>query len=265
MNREKRQLTGFTLIELLVVISIIAVLMAVMMPALGKAREQARALICVSRLKDMGNAVSLYAADNDGRMVRSSSGADYGYQRWWDALGYYYDRTKTGTGVAGSRYDYELFRCPTEDKKNSAASGMFSSNVHFMCPMDTKGTQDTSDDTKSFPRFWWSRISTFKSPSTLPAFHDHNSTSVYPSQGEYGLPHESLYKYGWYNGNTRVQKTAITGPAANHGKNINYLFVDGHAQKMGLWPYEDTLSNPQPAEYYFTFFHPQRNLGIKPF
>ena len=263
MRRKRRKLTGFTLIELLVVISIIAVLMAVMMPALGKAREQAKALICVSRLKDMGNAVALYIAENDGRMVNNSAGADYGDGRWWDLLGHYYDRKTTGSGSADSRYDYNLFRCPTEDKKDAGAGGMFSMNTHFACPMDTKGTQDRSDDTRGFAkRFWWSRVDTFKSLSTLPSFYDHNSTTEFPTGNEYGLPHESLYEYGWYEGNTRVRKTTTWGPAANHGKNINYLFVDGHAQKMGLWPYEDTISDPQSADYYWTYFHPQRNLSI---
>ena len=55
---------GFTLIELLVVISIIAVLMAVMMPALGKAREQAKLVVCKSNVKQQGVAVCLYMQDN---------------------------------------------------------------------------------------------------------------------------------------------------------------------------------------------------------
>jgi prepilin-type processing-associated H-X9-DG protein len=96
----------------------------------------------------------------------------------------------------------------------------------------------------------------------LPAFFDHNSTSEFASQGDYGDPHESLYEYGWCDGDTRSQRTTSWGPAANHGKNINYLFVDGHAQKMGLWPYEETLSDSYPAGYYWKYFHPQRNLSI---
>lgn len=55
---------AFTLIELLVVISIIAVLMAVMMPALQRARDQARQLVCKSNVRQFGNALGLYTADN---------------------------------------------------------------------------------------------------------------------------------------------------------------------------------------------------------
>ena len=57
---------GFTLIELLVVIAIIAVLMAVLMPALRRAREQARTILCLSRLKQWALIIDVYAADNDG-------------------------------------------------------------------------------------------------------------------------------------------------------------------------------------------------------
>lgn len=57
---------GFTLIELLVVISIIAVLMAIMMPALGSARERGKRVICGNQLRSMASAINMYANENDG-------------------------------------------------------------------------------------------------------------------------------------------------------------------------------------------------------
>jgi prepilin-type N-terminal cleavage/methylation domain-containing protein len=63
---------GFTLIELLVVIGVIAVLMAVLLPALGRARKQARAVACQGNLRQWGVALNLYAQDNEGRLPKDS-------------------------------------------------------------------------------------------------------------------------------------------------------------------------------------------------
>ena len=60
---------GFTLIELLVVIAVIAVLMGILMPALNRAREQGKRAACLSHLKQMQLAWTLYADENDGRIV----------------------------------------------------------------------------------------------------------------------------------------------------------------------------------------------------
>ena len=240
---------AFTLVELLVVISIIALLMSILMPSLQKAREQAKGLICATQLKDIGLMLEVYALENNDCMVPNGY---YGGGRWWDKLIECYGRK--------DKYTYEMFMCPNEKRKvDNGAARLYSYNIFFMCPFNP-GT-----GVKSFPQFWWTKRFSIKTPSTLPLFWDKNTDHEFPSTNRYGDPHESLYKYGWNNRNFMSRRVSTDfGPAANHGRNINYLFADGHAGKMGLWPYADTLSDIQDSDYYLKFFHPKRNLSKMP-
>jgi prepilin-type processing-associated H-X9-DG protein/prepilin-type N-terminal cleavage/methylation domain-containing protein len=67
-SHTSRKIAGFTLVELLVVIGIIALLISVLLPALAKARESARRVQCLSNLKQLSNAVIMFANDHHSYM-----------------------------------------------------------------------------------------------------------------------------------------------------------------------------------------------------
>ena len=71
----RRHTRAFTLVELLVVIGIVAVLIAILLPVLGKARAQANRVACLSNIKQLGAAILMYCNDNDGYFPTCA---------WWD-------------------------------------------------------------------------------------------------------------------------------------------------------------------------------------
>jgi prepilin-type N-terminal cleavage/methylation domain-containing protein/prepilin-type processing-associated H-X9-DG protein len=87
MRFNSKRRSGFTLVELLVVIGIIAVLVSILLPALNRAREAARAVVCASNLKQLGMALAMYVNDNKDCTPRfrydSQTGNQPGFQWEW--------------------------------------------------------------------------------------------------------------------------------------------------------------------------------------
>jgi prepilin-type N-terminal cleavage/methylation domain-containing protein len=82
LARERREGRAFTLVELLVVIGVIAILLAILLPALTKAQDSARQVQCQSNLRQIGAALVLYSYDNRDRYPDPIAlGGSWGYRR----------------------------------------------------------------------------------------------------------------------------------------------------------------------------------------
>jgi prepilin-type N-terminal cleavage/methylation domain-containing protein len=97
---------GFTLIELLVVIAIIALLAALLFPVFARVKEHARIATCHSNLKQIGNAVALYAQDWEETYPIDTPEED-GTQRWTHVLTPYLHGFKKGVWKCPSDTMYE--------------------------------------------------------------------------------------------------------------------------------------------------------------
>jgi len=135
MNKQK----AFTLIELLVVIAIVAVLMAILFPALNRAREQGRRAVCLSNLKQLALTWIMYADENDDRIVNGEAAGGgnglattpplsnnrHGGEKWWvggDCGDFWMGEhlpmeTQLNAIRNGALFPYckneKLYRCPT--------------------------------------------------------------------------------------------------------------------------------------------------------
>lgn len=131
---------AFTLVELLVVISIIALLLAILMPSLQKAREQAKRIVCGNNLKQIGLSIDMYALDN--RYNFPVSVRD-GHWMWDVGVKITDEIMKTG----GTR---ETFYCPSNAKMNTDELWEFRG-----FPIDYSIPEDRRPETYRVTGYFW--------------------------------------------------------------------------------------------------------------
>ena len=156
MNRSK----AFTLIELLVVIAIMAVLMALILPGVAKARRRATAVKCAAHLRQVGIGVRSYLTDHDNFFPPVLSAQ-------WDKFGW----------ISGTFYlpyvngEYSLFRCPGQGMDLSGkANLLFPSNSTKWTTYEFNSYRFTRADTNSLLS---TRSRDIETPTLCPYMYDY--------------------------------------------------------------------------------------------
>ncbi len=236
----RRRRGGFTLIELLVVIAVIAMLMAILLPTLSRAREQAKGTRCLSNLKQIGIAMHAYAADYRYLLpraeLRPGIAVYSGIDMRWPVL--FMPYLGAASNSVQNYYELKVFDCPSYPLKDQTVD--YCTNA-----FDLKGT-----------------MTEFFGFTKLDDFPRHGTT-IYLVDYEY-LPNAEQIKIILKDDSADTMKVKMQSLDAwhenhlpsggdttrrvardRHVKWVNCLFIDGHSAKMRpleLTPYDFGLA-----------------------
>jgi len=208
---------GFTLIELLVVVAIIAILAALLLPTLGKSKEQAHRIVCASNLKQLSVGWLLYAQDNTDLLVNNHGVPEIlaRRQNWannvqdWEASDDNTNLTLLSESKLGPFVSHatKLYKCPAD--REPAPNGERIRSMSMNALVGNPG-ELTNRFNPLYVQFY--KTADVVLPSGIFVFLDEQADTLND-----GFFVNKLEEYFW--GNV---------PGSYHNGNVNLSFVDGH-------------------------------------
>jgi prepilin-type N-terminal cleavage/methylation domain-containing protein/prepilin-type processing-associated H-X9-DG protein len=219
---------GFTLIELLVVIAIIALLIGILLPSLSGARDSARSVKCLSSLRSIGMAMSLYSDDNKDLIPRSKHSIGFSGELPWapQIFEYLTNRPFEGDSDLWQSESWwnatnDFYRCAHDRRESpieqdglpfSTAAISYGKNVYFELRRQEFEPEKHSGD-RSVP---------YKKRSSIP----HPSLTILLGEVKEERSVDHIMSHFW---RTRGVTPGDEVATERHGDGAGYLFLDGHA------------------------------------
>lgn len=216
-----RSVAGFTLVELLTVIAILGVLVAIVVPVVGKVRENGRQAVCVSNLRQIMGATLLYSQDNNGAMPLVVGPASLGESRRWATQIQPY---LNPMAEARSIDPMSVFRCPGDEVERTSAAAADSTWCSYGLNIRVHVAGNVNNTAQK-------RFAAIVNPGRT-----------------------ILYGDVWYQANTVFQSHSLLqfiGDYHGGGRGSNYVFADGHVAFMTQA--EATVLDPQTGRQTYLY------------